>query len=119
MIYDRDCGFCQWSLRLARRLGATCESKPWQECDLEALDLTRGDVSDAAWFFAGTQRYRGHEAIAQVLRSSRHLVVRLLGRAIGSRPMRPLAAPGYAWIARNRHRLPGATQSCRIDDQPG
>lgn len=119
LIYDRDCGFCQWSLQVMRRFGATCESRAWQECDLDALGLSLSDVTDAAWFIDGDQKFRGHEAIAQTLRSSRWLPVRILGRIVGSRVLRPVATPAYAWVSRNRHLLPGATQACRIEDQPG
>lgn len=116
LIYDGDCGFCRRSLGWARRLGATCPAQPWQAIDLAAVDLSEAQVIEAAWYVddAG-RRYGGHEAIAMTLRSSRWRLVRLLGRVIGSRVLRPVAAPAYAWVARNRHRMPGATKVRRVD----
>ena len=115
LIFDGDCGFCRRSLRWARRLGATCPAQPWQATDLAAAGLTEQQAREAAWYVDGHRLYRGHEAIAMTLRSSRWRVVRLLGRLVGSRPLRPVAAPAYAWVARNRYRLPGATDVCRND----
>jgi predicted DCC family thiol-disulfide oxidoreductase YuxK len=39
---------------------------------------------------------------------------RLVGRLIITPPVSWLAGPVYALIARNRHRLPGASDSCRL-----
>ena len=47
LVYDGDCGFCQWSLRWGLRLGITCEHVAGQRADLPALGLTLADV-DAA-----------------------------------------------------------------------
>ncbi|WP_246051074.1 thiol-disulfide oxidoreductase DCC family protein [Nocardioides guangzhouensis] len=114
LIYDGDCGFCQWSLGWALRLGVTCEHRPAHAVDLAAYDLTFDDVIEAAWFVEGDRRLRGHEAIAATLRTSRHAPVRWLGAFVGSRAARPLAVPVYAWVARNRHRLPGASDACGL-----
>lgn len=122
LVYDADCGFCVRSLGWARRLGAECDAVPWQEADLDDLGLSEAEVADAAWFVTATERFRGHEAIAQTLRSSRHLLVRVLGRLVGARALRPVAGRAYAWVAAHRSRLPGASDACRVDgagDQPG
>ncbi|MDN5892499.1 MAG: DUF393 domain-containing protein [Nocardioides sp.] len=115
LIYDQDCGFCQWSLRWALRLGATCDHQPAQTADLPALGLSLDEALEAAWFVTPSGPLRGHEAIAQVLLSSRWWPVRMGGRLVGSRVARPVAAPAYAWVARNRHRMPGASESCRVN----
>jgi predicted DCC family thiol-disulfide oxidoreductase YuxK len=106
LIYDGNCGFCRRSLRQARSLGATCAAEPFQSVDLAACGLTEHEASAAAWYVAADHRWHGHEAVAMVLRSSRHLPVRWLGRAVGSRALRPLASRIYEWVAANRHRLP-------------
>jgi predicted DCC family thiol-disulfide oxidoreductase YuxK len=63
----------------------------------------------------GEHRFRGHEAVAYTLRSSRYGVVRLLGRLIGSRALQRPAGTAYTWVARNRYRLPGASDACQLD----
>ena len=87
LVYDGDCGFCQWSLRWGLRLGITCEHVAGQRADLPALGLTPADIEAA---------------------------VRLAGRVIGSRALRPVAAPAYTWVAAHRHRLPGASEACGL-----
>ena len=114
LVYDGDCGFCQWSLRWALRLGITCEHVAGQRADLPSLGLTPDDVEAAAWYVDGDRRLRGHEAIAAALGTSRHVAVRLAGRAIGARALRPVAAPAYTWVATHRHRLPGASEACGL-----
>lgn len=116
LVWDADCGFCAWSLRRMRDLGATCADSPWQRTDLDAVGLTVEDVTEAAWFVDEQGGlHRGAAAIGQALRTSRWLPVRLLGRVAGSRALRPVADPAYAWVARNRHRMPGSTDACRLD----
>lgn len=114
LIYDGDCGFCVRSIGWARRLGVTCPAQPWQGTDLAAVGLTEAQTTEAAWYVDGSRLFRGHEAIARALRTSRWGVVRLAGRALGSRVVAPVAAPAYAWVARNRGRLPGASDACKI-----
>ena len=114
LVYDGDCGFCQWSLRWGLRLGITCDHVAGQRADLPALGLTPADVEAAAWYVDGDRLLRGHEAIAAALRTSRYVAVRLAGRVIGSRALRPVAAPAYTWVAAHRHRLPGASEACGL-----
>ena len=119
LIYDADCGFCVRSLGWAITLGITCDNASWQSLDLSALGLTEDDVQQAAWFAHGDRRWRGHLAIAQALRTSRYLLVRMIGRGLGSRVVAPLARPAYQWIADHRYQLPGGTDNCRLDGPHG
>ncbi|MFZ2502997.1 MAG: DCC1-like thiol-disulfide oxidoreductase family protein [Nocardioides sp.] len=119
LIYDGDCGFCVRSLGWGLRLGITCRHQPWQATDLAALGLTEGDVTTAAWFVRGEEKWAGHLAVAAALRTSRYRVVRALGRVAGRRLLeRPLAAC-YAWIARHRHELPGRASACQMPSPNG
>jgi predicted DCC family thiol-disulfide oxidoreductase YuxK len=118
LIYDGDCGFCRRCLDWGRRLGVEADAVAWQELDLAAHGLTERDAVEAAWFLAGRRRWRGHEAVARALRTSRHAAVRAAGVAVGSRLARPVAGPVYAWVARHRHRLPGGTPVCQPTDAP-
>ena len=114
LIYDGDCGFCKRSLGWMIRLGTTCAHQSAQDSDLTALGLTERDAEEAAWFVLGDRRWRGHEAIARALQTSRCGPVRLGGAALGSRMLRPLTSRGYAWVARHRHQLPGGTAACEL-----
>jgi predicted DCC family thiol-disulfide oxidoreductase YuxK len=106
LIYDGECGFCRRSLGWARWLGATCAAAPYQQLELTAFGLTEAAAAEAAWFVAPGRRWRGHEAVAMVLRSSRLAPVRGAGRLLGSPLSRPVASRVYDWVAANRSRLP-------------
>lgn len=113
LMYDGDCGFCTSSARWLARRGR-CEIMPWQSLDLEPLGLTEDDVSRAAYWLdaSGHVSSSGAGAVAAALTTCGP-GWRLAGRLLRLRPVRPLADVGYAWVARNRHRLPGSTDACR------
>ena len=116
LVFDGDCGFCTASARwVEARTGAAMRVEPWQVLDLDELGLTEADVTAAAWLIEpdGTRR-RGHEAIGGSLRRAGG-PWRLIGSLLLIPPVSWLARPVYALVARNRHRLPGATDACRID----
>jgi predicted DCC family thiol-disulfide oxidoreductase YuxK len=106
LIYDGACGFCRRSVRWARALGADCPAVPYQEVDLVGYGVTRREAADAAWFVRGSRRWRGHEAVAMALRSSRFVPVRWAGLLLGTRFVSPVASRAYEWVAANRGRLP-------------
>jgi predicted DCC family thiol-disulfide oxidoreductase YuxK len=86
----------------------------WQSLDLQTFDLTVDDVTTAAWWFDGEgNSYRAHAAIARAMRSCGP-VISAAGFVIEKPPVRWLAAPVYRWIARNRQRMPGGTDSCAL-----
>lgn len=117
LVYDADCGFCTRCADFARGRGDFTVA-PWQELDLAAIGLSEQQVSEAAYWLDGRTTSRGARAIAAALRSFRPgprlLGYRLLGRLIDLPPVRPVAAVGYAVVARYRYRLPGGTAACRV-----
>jgi predicted DCC family thiol-disulfide oxidoreductase YuxK len=119
LLYDADCGFCTRSAHWAKPLGCAVEAVPWQSFDLPSVGLTPAVADEQVQLVLDGRVYAGHEAIGRTLTTSRHAPVRLAGRIVLARPLRPLAAGVYAWVARNRHRLPGGTAACAVptDDQ--
>lgn len=116
LVFDGDCGFCTASARWieARLPGGEVEVEPWQALDLDELGLTEHDVSTAAWWIDGDGRSRrGHLAIGHALIAAGG-VWALIGRLMTIPPVSWLARPAYALVARYRHRLPGATDACRL-----
>jgi predicted DCC family thiol-disulfide oxidoreductase YuxK len=115
LVFDGDCGFCTASARwIEARLPESVPVEPWQSLDLEELGLTEHDVTTAAWWIDATGgRHRGHAAIGRALIEAGG-VWGLVGRLIVTPPISWIARPVYALIARNRHRLPGATDACRL-----
>lgn len=119
LIYDADCGFCTRSARWLAQDGAAFEIVSWQGLpDLGALGLTVEDVTTAAYWQAGDGTLsRGADAIARSL-VARGGVFALTGRVLLVPPVRQLAHLVYGRVAVNRHRMPGGTGACRIDQRP-
>lgn len=116
LVYDADCGFCTSSAKWLNARGA--DVTPWQSIgNLTSLGLTEQMVSDAAYWVAGDGEFAaGAEAIAHALEETGGWR-RPLGRVVRSRLVGPLARRVYAWVAVNRYRFPGSTDSCRLPRQ--
>jgi predicted DCC family thiol-disulfide oxidoreductase YuxK len=114
LVYDADCGFCAMSARwLATRFVDDAKVEPWQGLDLADLQLTVENATTAAYWLDGGARWRGHRAIGvALLHCGRPW--RWVGRVLLTRPVGWVAAPVYAWVARNRHRMPGGTDRCAL-----
>jgi predicted DCC family thiol-disulfide oxidoreductase YuxK len=100
--------------RLERVLPVFPESQPWQWIDHESLGLSREDVTHYVWLLLGDRRFRGHAAVAALLRSQRSAGWRFLGRLLVTPPFSWASAGAYSVIARVRHRLPGGTPACAM-----
>ncbi|MFK0403356.1 hypothetical protein ACIQTT_13555 [Microbacterium sp. NPDC090225] len=59
LVFDGDCGFCTTAVGvLEKRLARFPDAQPWQWLDLDALGLSRHDVTHYVWLIAGERRYR-------------------------------------------------------------
>ena len=116
LIFDGDCGFCTTSAGwIERRLPADVRVAPWQILDLDDYDLTEADVTPAAyWVDDDGVAHRGHVGIGKSLIAAGG-VWTVPGQLIVRPPVSWFAKPIYGWIAKNRHRMPGATDACRVD----
>ncbi len=115
LIFDADCGFCTASAGwIADRLPETVVVAGWQTLDLEQLNLTVTEVSQAVhWIDRSGRSHRGHLAIGRALMASRGFWS-AVGLLLLIPPIRWAASVGYRLVARFRHRLPGATASCGV-----
>lgn len=117
LVYDGDCAFCTSSARLLEKIGPRAKIVPWQQTDLEQLDLSEEAASAAVqWVDVDGTIRTGHEAVAAALRNAGG-VWALAGRALLAPGISAIAAAGYRLIANNRHRLPGGTPSCATAPQ--
>lgn len=116
VVYDGDCAFCTSS---ARRLRGWSRGRldvvAWQEADLRSLGLTAEKCAAAVQFLSPQGYDSGGRAIASALRRCRE-PYRSAGRLLDWAPLRPGVEWAYQQVAANRHRLPGATAACRLDD---
>ncbi|MBH0010093.1 DUF393 domain-containing protein [Salinibacterium sp. UTAS2018] len=113
LIFDGDCAFCTlWVNRLEALLPTFPATTPWQWIDLDDYALSQDDVDTAAWFVTPTRQFAGHLAFSLLLRSQPTFGWRFLGHLIATEPFSTIAALGYRFVARFRHRLPGGTPAC-------
>lgn len=116
LVYDGDCAFCQRSIDVGTRvLPDEFRAEPYQFLDLPALGLTSEQAGQAVWWVQPSASPRsGHRAVAALLMSQSRWWWRTIGAIVDRPPVSWIAAPVYAWVARNRHRLPGGTAQCRV-----
>ncbi|MFD3688454.1 thiol-disulfide oxidoreductase DCC family protein [Nocardiopsis sp. NPDC058631] len=116
-LFDSDCGFCRRAVSFAReRVRARSRFVAWQNTDLGAFGLTPGQADEAAWLvYADGRRFRGGDAVAEVLLHGRPLT-RPVGRMMRLPLLREVNRFVYRRVAANRHRLPGGTSACALDD---
>ena len=116
LIYDGDCGLCSRTAAwLRRRLPARYRVEASQRMpDLDVFSLTRREVHEAAyWVDPDGTTHRAHRAIKRALQASGGMLGWLAG-LMGLWPIEPVAERVYFLIARNRHRFPGSSDSCRV-----
>ena len=90
------------------------EATPWQWLELENYGLSQHDVDLYAWVMTPAHQYAGHLALSALLRMQPAAAWRFLGHLIATPPVSWIAAIGYHFIARYRHRLPGGTPACAM-----
>jgi len=84
--------------------------------DLHEHGLTEQQVTTAAYWVDDVGNLsRGHETIGMSLVAAGGGWAPL-GRSLLIPPLSWIAGPVYALIARFRHRLPGATDACRLPE---
>jgi predicted DCC family thiol-disulfide oxidoreductase YuxK len=120
MIIDGECGFCttvagwisaRWPAP-ATRVVAYQELGPGE---LDRYRLCIEDVRRSVWWIERDRSDGGSRAVARALLEARG-VLALLGRIILTPPFSWVAPYGYRLVARYRHRLVGATASCRVSE---
>jgi predicted DCC family thiol-disulfide oxidoreductase YuxK len=115
LVYDGDCGFCTAAARWFDDLAQSSASiAPWQSLDLEAHGLTEAQVSTAVYWVRDGSTHRGADSVAQALQVCPR-PWSWLGHILSVPPFSWLARLVYPLVARYRHRLPGATDACRLD----
>ena len=116
LIFDRDCAFCTKSAAWGKaKLKYFPALKGFQELNPADYGLTKKDVESSIWLIRpGKKPLSANEAAAAILRSQPNYFWRLLGHLADSYWIKPFAKQLYYIVARNRHKLPGATESCEL-----
>lgn len=117
LIYDGDCGFCTRTANAVKRLDThhRFDALPWQTRGLLAkVNLTEQQVSEAAWYIdADGRKHRGAGAVNAALNAlgGIYRIASWVYRVPGLKQIEDVV---YKWVARNRYRMPGSTDACRI-----
>ena len=121
LIYDGDCKFCQLSLEFGIRHMKTFPAYvAFQKIDPSTFGLTFDQVRSEIWLVSpGSQtgsNLGGHLAAGAILEMQSNPLYKLAGFLMRIPPTSWLAKLTYGWIAHNRHRLPGGSKACSIQD---
>lgn len=115
LVFDGDCAFCTtWVNRLRGVLPRFPEAVPYQWIDHAELGLDEHDVTRYVWYVGATRQLAGHLALSALLRAQRGPWWRFAGWILATPPFSWLAALGYRFVSRFRHRLPGGTPACAL-----
>lgn len=115
LLYDPDCGFCTRCAGLLQRWRLGCTVLPMDDGLLARHGVDPARAAREIPFVDGDGGVlHGSAAIAAALRTG-PLPARLAGRMLQLPVVRSVAAVVYRVVARNRHRLPGGSASCRLD----
>ena len=121
LIYDGDCQFCQLSLDFGiRKLRIFPQYVAFQRIDPKDFGLTFTQVKSQIWLAhkAPTESVAlgGHLAAGAILKLQPSRWLKILGWLTSNPPTSWVANLLYKLIAANRHRLPGGSRACKIED---
>jgi predicted DCC family thiol-disulfide oxidoreductase YuxK len=121
LIYDGDCQFCQLSLDFGiKNLRIFPQYVAFQKIDPKTFGLTAQQVRSQIWLAqrspASAAALGGHLAAGAILKLQPSRILRLLGWLASTPPTSWAADLLYKLIAANRHRLPGGSRACKIED---
>ena len=118
LIYDGDCQFCRLSLDFGIKLLKTFPPySAFQRLNPADFGLTLEQVQSQIWIVgSGPKPLGAHLAVSALLKMQTNPIYRILGWFIRTPPVSWVAKKLYFFIAANRHRLPGGSRQCKLED---
>ena len=121
LIYDGDCLFCQLSLEFGlRNLRVFPPYVAFQRIKPADFGLTLDQVRSQIWLSekvpSKTAALGAHLAAGAILKFQPSRFLQFLGWLISTPPTAWFASLIYKLIAANRHRLPGGSKACKLED---
>jgi predicted DCC family thiol-disulfide oxidoreductase YuxK len=117
LICGGDCAFCSSSARALRKMTKNRVAiEPYQFLDLADYSLTEDQTSKAVYFVTPTDTFSAAKAIARCLIDAR-TPWSVAGFLLNIPVVISVGELVYAWVSKNRHRLPGGTPECSLPRQ--
>jgi predicted DCC family thiol-disulfide oxidoreductase YuxK len=119
LIFDADCAFCQACVRWGNRnLRGFPRAVGFQNLDLTMGPVTLQQAQQSIWLVSTANSdftpLPANRAAAFILKNDPNPLWRLLGFAMDLRGIRVIARFAYFKVAKNRAKLPGATEACEL-----
>ena len=119
LLYDGDCAFCSrcvdWGFSQLNAFPTALTSQSQSDEQLRQLGLSRPQVTERVYLVLPDGRsFGGASAVAQLLRLQTAWWWVAIGTALTLPGIRSLAEFAYKLVASNRHRMPGASESCEL-----
>ena len=115
LLFDGDCGFCTKSIAwLDARSMLGHPAMPWQSVPEDELPVpVERLTTEVVLELPDGRVLGGADALAASVRASGS-PLRFLGVVVAAAGLRVLARAVYRVIARNRYRMPGSSDACKI-----
>lgn len=97
VVYDGDCGICEWSAQWIQRHVPSVDVVPHHQYGVSFLP--------SVWFVTWSGRYEGAAAVSEILKRSPRKIIHLSGAVIGAPVVRIIASGVYFVVAKNRHHI--------------
>lgn len=119
-LFDGDCGVCQNGTEaIRRRINPPLDLVAYQSVDLDAYGVTQGDVAEGPVLVRRDGSHViGPLAMAELLRASRR-PYRAVGAVMLAPGIRQALHAAGPFLYRQRGRLPGSTDACRVPASTG
>lgn len=119
LIFDADCAFCQSCVRWGNRnLRAFPKAAGFQHLDLSLGPVSREQAQTSIWLVSTAnsefEPLPANRAAAFILKLEPNVFWKLFGHFIDIPGLRVISKAVYYFVAKNRAKLPGATESCEL-----
>lgn len=115
LVFDGDCGFCTSTANyLTKKTKVPVRAEAWQLTDLGKYGLTQEMTAKRVYLVTENETYAGSKAMAYLFSKQTNFFISVVGKMLLLPPFSWLAVPGYALIAKYRHKLPGGTPACKL-----
>ena len=111
LVYDGDCGFCRRCVRWGERRWRDVSPVTSATYQATSSEISADDLASSVWWIDEDVRFHGAAAVARAVAAAPTPWC-YLGRAMMLAPVSRVLEPGYRFVVRWRHRLPGSG-ACR------